>query len=307
MLRLFGRPLRLDTTRLAVPGVLGMRDPAGLSFDRERHVLLGPDAGFPEFQPLDEWKCDIAMIDGGALSPDLRAEVGIQSPEERLAELQAQDREMAGFDGPPLSDPRELARLAVLERARLMPLDGPTREALEVRDVPLWIAGFTRHSSTLWVHRIGGPAPFKAWANMWDAELDTEPADEARPSWMTRERYYALYRTRWADRVLRALSDGAVSETGLLFARRRWAGWDFDGLVEDEAVHAAVGAAAQMVAGADEALLPWHGVVLRVRLPAFTQQVWEVHPLDARGAGPSPTRHLKVPAEDVWVPGKQGA
>lgn len=307
MLRLFGRPLRLDTTRLAVPGVLGMRDPAGLSFDREPHVLLGPDAGFPEFQALDEWRSDTAVVEGRALSPVLRAEVGIQLPEESLAELQARDREVAGFDVPPLSDPRELARLAVLERARLMPLDGPTREALEMRDVPLWIAGFTRHSSTLWVHRIGGPAPFKAWANTWDADVDTKPADEARPSWMTRERYYALCRTHWADRVLRALSDGAVSEAGLLFARRRWAGWDFEVLVEDDVAHAAVDVAAQMVAGADEVLLPWHGVASRVRLPAFTQQVWEVHPLDARGAGPSPTHDLKVPEEDVWVPGKRGA
>ncbi|WP_438040344.1 hypothetical protein [Sorangium sp. So ce128] len=300
--RAHDRPIRLDVDRLAVPGVIGVRSRASLSFGGALHVALGPDAGFPEFQQLDDWKSDLPLVDARALAPELRAEAGIWLPEERLAEIEALDREMAELDVPPLSDPRELDALTLLRRARLHALDAAQRRALEARGAPFWVAGYTRHSDTLWAHRIGGSAPFQAWVSRHDTERRAAEAAGEPPGWMGRACFFDLCRTRWADRALRALTGGAVSEPGLLFGRRCAAGWDCGEMVEDEIARAGLDAAAAMAAGAEDVTLPLHGPARRVRMHAFAMQVWSIHPLDAPSEGPWPTRLIEVPAEDVWVP-----
>lgn len=284
-----------------MPGVIGVRSRHGLSFGDLVHVVLGPDAGFPESQPLDEWKGDVALVDARSLPPEVRKEAGIQLPEEELAELGAHDWEMADlglssyFDS--WGDERTLAALAVEQRARLTPLDEKACRVLTALGHPWWLAGYTRHSSTLWAHRRGGPAPLESWVQRWD-DLYASAVGEVPPGWLPRQRYQELWSVRWGDRVLQALSDGAVTEPGLLFARGHGL---LDELVEDDVVPAALEAAARMSAGAEEVVVPLHGPARKVRLPAFVVHAWELHPLDARGDGPWPRHEVHVPAEDAWV------
>lgn len=100
--------------------------------------------------------------------------------------------------------------------------------------------------------------------------------------------------------MLRALSDGAVTETGLLFARVREAIFD---LAEDDVARAGMEAAAHMAAGADEVVLPLHGPARRVRLPPFILSVYERSPFEREepSRGPTRLREVHVPAEDTWV------
>ena len=119
------RPVRLNARRLAVPGVIGMRDPSGVSFSRVPHVLIGPDAGFPEFQPLDEWKNDVVLVDARALASGLRAAAGIRLPEEEIAECEALERELAeyGHLHAPVLSGEALSALRLAGRARLRAID----------------------------------------------------------------------------------------------------------------------------------------------------------------------------------------
>ncbi|QSQ21831.1 hypothetical protein JY651_42905 [Pyxidicoccus parkwayensis] len=294
------RPFRLvDGSRLAVPGVIGLREAWSLSFGQMEHVLLGPDAGFPEFQPVDEWKNEVALVDARALPPEVRKEAGIRTPEEERAELEAFCAEAAAFDWPRSMEERRLEDLRVLERARLTPLDDRARGVLTAHGYAYWLAGFTRHSDILWVHRIGGTAPLAAWTSIW-LETRRTPDVEGPPEWLASEKYSELWRTRWTDRVLRELSDGAVTEAGLLFARVREAVFH---LAEDDLARAGTEAAARMAANADEVMIPLHGPARRVRLPPFILKVYERSPFEARATPGEliPLREMLVPGEDTWV------
>jgi hypothetical protein len=292
-------PLRLEVDRLAAPGRIGMRDPRGLSFARAPHLLVGPDAGFPEFQPLDEWKCDVALVDARALSSEVRAAAGIQLPEEAIAVGEAYDRDLAeaGARCPPMLDGEEVSALRLAERARLHAIEDSARRVLVDSGASYWVAGYTRHSDTLWVHRVGGAEPFSRWADRWETEYAGDP-----PLTIARARFRAILSTRWPDRVLRALSGGAVSEPALLFARRRLARWPVGCVVEDDLAHAAIEAEARIAAGDEVVDVPLHGPVRRVRLPAFTLRASEMNPLDAVAGKPCRTRAIEVPREDVYVP-----
>ena len=294
------RPLRLVGNRLLVPGVIGVRNPHSLSFDDLVHVLVGPDAGFPEGQALDEWKRDLALVDASALPAGLRKEAGLQLPAEERAELEAREREFAEFPelgGPLWATERALGELVLDERTRLTPLDERARRVLEAHGHAYWVAGYSRVTSHLWVHRIGGAAPFKAWVGRWD-EVREDSADGGPPEWMRRGQYFALWRVRWVDRMLRALSDGAVTEPLLLCVNRHEELYE---LVEDDILQAGIDAAARISTGADEVVIPLHGPARRVRLPAFTIRVSEADPFDARPGAPWPLRDVEVPAEDAWV------
>ncbi|RKH56125.1 hypothetical protein [Corallococcus aberystwythensis] len=282
------RPFRLVETRLAVPGVIGMRNAWSLSFGKMPHVLIGPDAGFPEFQPLDDWKNEVALVDARALPREVREEAGLKDPAEERAMFA--DSELAD-----LIDEGHLENLRILERARLTPLDERARGVLTAHGHAYWLAGYSRHSSTLWVHLIGGAAPRQAWAGYWSTPPPQPPA-EGPPAWLSPEVYLELRLARWADRVLRALSDGMVTETGLLFARVREATFH---LAEDDLAQAGMEAAALMAAGADEVVLPLHGPARRVRLPPFIRNVHERSPFER--AEPSHMREIHVPAEDAWM------
>ncbi|NPD28522.1 hypothetical protein [Corallococcus exiguus] len=282
------RPFRLVEARLAVPGVIGMREARRLSFGKMPHVLIGPDAGFPEFQPLDEWKNEVALVDARALPLEVRKEAGLKDPAEEHARLV--EMEWAYYMGE-----GKLEDLRILERARLTPLDEKARGVLTAHGHAYWLAGYSRHSSMLWVHLIGGAAPRQAWTSIWSTP-PPQPLGEGPPAWLSPEAYSELRLARWADRVLRALSDGMVTETGLLFARVREAIWD---LAEDDLARAGMEAAAHMAAGADEVVLPLHGPARRVRLPPFILSVHERSPFEREE--PSRLREVHVPAEDAWI------
>ncbi|NPC85682.1 hypothetical protein HPC49_46775 [Pyxidicoccus fallax] len=294
------RPFRLVTHRLAVPGVIGVRNPHSLSFGRGVHVLVGPDAGFPEHQPLDEWKSDVSLVDARALPAELREEAGLRLPEEARAEREALDRayaEALGVGKLHTYGDGELEELALDERARLTLISERACRVLEAHGHPYWVAGYSRVTSLLWVHRIGGAAPFRAWTGSWDKVLDGSPP-EVPPDWMGRELYFELERARWADRALRALSGGEVTEPALLREARRES---FPRFEEDDVLQQALEVAARMTAGADEVLIPLHGPARRVRLPAFTMRVYETDPFDRNPLEPRPMRDVEVPAEDAWV------
>jgi hypothetical protein len=290
------RPFRLAESRLAVPGVIGVRSPSSLSFGKRVHVLLGPDAGFPEAHPLAEWKSDVPLVDARELPPELRKQADIRLPEEERAEFEVYLWEMAELDAEFAPDTRELKALALDQLARLTSLDAQTRHFLESHGQAYWLAGYTRHSDTLWVHRVGGAAPFQSWVNWRDTVRQDE--DPGAPAWLSPEAWSDLWRARWADRVLRALSGGVVTEAALLLAHSYKGSQN---LLEDDVTQAGIEAAERMAAGADEVELPLHGPARRVRLPGFTLTVWEMNPLDIKPGEPAPSHETHVPAEDAWV------
>ncbi|MFP2905375.1 hypothetical protein ACLESD_10025 [Pyxidicoccus sp. 3LFB2] len=259
-------------------------------------MLLGPDAGFPEAHPLAQWKSDVALVDARTLPPELRKQANLRLPEEERAEFEVYLWEMAEQNAEFMPDTRELEALNLDQLARLTSLDAQTRHFLESHGLAYWLAGYSRHSDTLWVHREGGASPSRAWVNWRDAvREDTSPT---APGWLSQEAWADLWRVRWADRVLRALSNGEVTEAALLLAQankgpRR--------LIPDDVSQAAVEVAARMAEGADEVELPLHGPARRVRLPGFTMTVWELHPLDLQPGEPAPSHETHVPAEDAWV------
>ncbi|QSQ21830.1 hypothetical protein JY651_42900 [Pyxidicoccus parkwayensis] len=290
------RPFRLAESRLAVPGVIGVRSPSSLSFGTTVHVLTGSDAGFPEAQPLAEWKSDVALVDARTLPTELRKQADIRLPEEERAEFEVYLWEMAELDAEFSPDTRELKALALDQLSRLTSLDAQTRHFLESHGQAYWQAGYTRHSDTLWVHRVGGDAPFKAWVNWHEAVREDETPKV--PGWLSQETWVDLQRVRWADRVLRALSGGVVTEAALLLAH------SYKGsrsLLDDDLTQAGIEAAERMASDADEVEIPLHGPARRVRLPGFTMKVWEVHPLDLKPGEIAPTHETHVPAEDAWV------
>jgi hypothetical protein len=279
-----------------VPGVIGVRAPSSLSFGKTLHVLLGPDAGFPEAHPLAEWKTDVALVDARTIPPELRKQADLRLPEEERAEFEVYLWEMAEQNAEFMPDTRELEALDLDQLSRLTTLDAQTRHFLESHGLAYWVAGYTRHSDTLWVHREGGAAPFKAWVNWRDSVR--EDASPAAPGWLSQEAWSDLWRVRWADRVLRALSGGEVTEAALLLAHAQKGRRH---LVPDDLAQTAADVAARMAEGADEVELPLHGPARRVRLPGFTMTVWEIHPLDIKPGQPAPSHETHVPAEDAWV------
>ncbi|MCY1018609.1 hypothetical protein [Pyxidicoccus sp. MSG2] len=273
-----------------------MRSPSSLSFGKRVHVLLGPDAGFPEAHPLAEWKSDVSLVDARELPPELRKQADLRLPEEERAEFEVYLWEMAELDAEFAPDTRELKALALDQLARLTSLDAQTRHFLESHGQAYWLAGYTRHSDTLWVHREGGATPSHSWVNWRDAVRQDE--DPGAPGWLSQEAWSDLWRARWADRVLRALSGGVVTEAALLLAHSHKGSQN---LLEDDVTQAGIEAAERMAEGADEVELPLHGPARRVRLPGFTMTVWEKHPLDIKPGEPAPSHETHVPAEDAWV------
>ncbi|NMO18019.1 hypothetical protein HPC49_46780 [Pyxidicoccus fallax] len=290
------RPLRIADNRLLMPGVIGVREPFSISFGQLVHVLVGPDAGFPEYRPLDDWKHEVALAEVRSLPPELRKEAGIRLPEEELAEMDAYDREMAEFQQSSSFDDSERAGLRLEQQARLTRLDEQARRVLDARGHAYWLVGFTRHTDMLWVHRIGGASPFQACTGRWCRIREVEPHG-APAAWMDSAQYGTLWSVRWADRALRALSGGEVTESTLLFACRSENACRF---LDDDVARAGAEAAARMSAGADEVMLPLHGPARRVRLPAFIMPTWALHPLEEL-PGNSEPREVEVPAEDAWV------
>ncbi|MBN8467400.1 hypothetical protein JYJ95_12825 [Corallococcus exiguus] len=143
-----------------MPGVIGMREAWSLSFGKMPHVLIGPDVGFPEVQPLDEWKNEVALVDARALPRKVREEAGLKDPEEERAML-------AEIEEAYCMEERVLENLRILERTRLTPLDERARGVLTAHGHAYWLAGYTRHSDMLWVHHVGGAAPRQAWTSIW--------------------------------------------------------------------------------------------------------------------------------------------
>ena len=281
-----GLPLRLEEARLAMPGVIGV----SAAWDGVVCCVgVGRDAGFPGFQPLDEWKHDVALVDARALGCEVRAAAGLRLPEDELVEMEAVDREMGASGCHGWVSAAERDPLAIASRAHLLPLTSTQQAALVARGVPFWVAGYTRHSSTLWLHRVTGAHAARAPPMLRD-----DPRHVNR--WLGQEPRDAVFRARWADRVLQALSDGDVTLDGLLlYARRRSVRGERRSPPADvrrRRARAGLVAAQRIVAGQEVVDVPLHGRARRVSLPAFSIQVATEDPFgpgsDPPGAAAAP-------------------
>lgn len=209
--------MRLHGPELCVLGAIAVR--AGV-------VRLDGHAFPPGIQPLFEWERGVVLIDARSLTD-------------------AVDRDL-------LSD-EERAALRLEEAVPLTALDEERASQLIARGRALFEAGYTRHSLTLWLHRLGaeerrsfiGP---DGWAVVRGA----------RPRWMQEPRFARLWESRCADRVFRAMSGGVVREGAALFADRlrKWPWERFESVSGDDVERAAHEARAAIAAGEEQVQLP---------------------------------------------------
>ena len=271
---------RLDEPYLAIPGVIGV---ASEWSGRCAYVAVGRDAGFPGFQPLDEWKTEVALVATDALTLEQRRAAKLRLPADELADADAWARELASFGGARADDDGEAGALEVAARAALQSITDEQRQLLTSLDVPFWIAGYTRHSSTLWLHHHAGVDVSHAFVALDDSRHAPSPFANA-----------PLARECWADRVLRALSGGVIGARALAYARRRAAGWTRERLLDDDLARAGLVAAERIADGDSIVDIPLHGRVRQQTLPPFT--IWVGDRQDAQTG-----RQLSVPRADVWA------
>ena len=241
---------------------------------RDGLLRVGPDAGLPRLQPLLEWKSGVRGVEERALDDATRAELDLPRPADVLARIEREQRELEEAMGMRASPDPDRARWKWASLARWRPVSATVSLGLSARGIVHFDAGYTRHSETLWCHRLGANER---------AQWVMRPIDAS-----------SVERACWADRVLRALSGGVLGEDALGFAR-----W-----LEVAAVHEAEEPAATMadvaaavLAGQARVTVPRHGVAVRHALPAFVVESWSVDP--RAGGGERTT--VDVPAEDVWA------
>jgi len=290
--------LRIVTAVLAVPGVIGVRF-VGCGYDRRlRLVDLGRDAGFPAVQALEEWKGVQTLVEAGAVDDGVAAAVGVVPAVRQLEQLSAEIEEHRRWDA---VMPEQETRLDALRLVVRWPWIVVGREAWAVLDglrVPYWAAGYTRHSDSAMVLRAGRWAMAGRFASVRPLEPGGMlPACDEAP---------LLWQATWADRVLRALSGGAVTEPGLQFAQWQTGGdvLSSEELVADDIARAGATVARRMSSGAcDEVDLPLHGRAVAVRMPAAAVPIQLLPPGAALGDWGSggETDELVLPAETVWV------
>lgn len=291
-------PARLHGSRLAIPGIIGV--PSAVSFGKASYVLTGPHAGFPEFQPLDEWKSYVSLADHHALAPDVREAAGIELPEAVLARIADEDREMEAVDlpGDLFHDDAMRGRLLLAASAPMLPLPERAPSLLDVRGVPYWRAGYSRISGAVWLE-WRAPAGWRASFGVHDVNQ----LGVASAGGLARDAYQALFWSVWVSRALRALSGGAVSEQMVLFARAHAVGWHAVPLARDAVVAAGVEARVRIDAREDWVDVPLHGRARRVAMPPFELRVWDADPFSGDEAA-APARTFLVPREDVWWLGR---
>jgi hypothetical protein len=147
MSRRFTPPIvrsRLGGPRLAVPGVIGVIEAQDV-----RYALTGVDAGWPIFQPMDERKGDVLLVEKRALTLEDRAILERALPDVELAQALALNADMESYELPPPHSEEELRSLKLASAARLLVVSETEQRALQARRVPVYRVGYHRHSDVL--------------------------------------------------------------------------------------------------------------------------------------------------------------
>jgi len=283
---------RLDSKRLAVPGVIGVIEAPNV-----RYALIGADAGWPIFQPMDEWRDEVVLVEKRALSLEDRAVLERKLPDVELAEALAFNADMESYELPPPHSEEDLRSLRLASAARLLVVSETERWALQGRNVPVYRVGYHRGPSVLSVDVVEGDENNPTQVNAFDVSRIREP--DRLPANLTSRQFHALFTARWIDRALRVLTQGIITEGAVQLARYNAHGRHFP-LLEDEAAEAAITAAARMSTLAEPLELPLHGRARWVRLPSFTLPVVYLAPHGRPLAMPFDTQ-LEVPPEDCWI------
>lgn len=284
---------RLDGPRLAVPGVIGVIEARGI-----RYALVGTDAGWPIFQPMDEWRNEVLLVEKRALALEHRALLESKLPDMELAEALALNADMESYELPPPHSEEELRSLKLASAARLLVISETERRALLGRGVPVYQIGYHRGSSILSVEIFEGQESAPTQVSAFEVSRVGWP--DVLPANLHPDRFLALFTARWIDRALRVLTQGVITEGAVQLARYCAYGPPRFELMEDELAEAAIVAAAHMSASAEALMLPIHGRALRIHLPSFALPVSYPAP-DGKPGATSFTTELEVPPEDCWL------
>ena len=277
---------------LRVPGVIGVvLDPA------PPRVEVGVDAGWPRFQPMDQWKgepwqlVERASIDHSAAEAAgiVLAEIALATMSDEEARWQELQSTWGGTTA--LHGERAMQTLRLRARQRLIALDAPAATSLRRQGIPVWGVGYSRHREQLRVVLPGHAGEIVIGGH--DVPI---AVDEGRlPPQIRLAAAQALCRAVWFDRVLRALSDGAITELAVQAALAAHTDRPLDEVVDDDVARAGAEAAARVTACAAEVEIPRYGTAYRVHLPAILVG-FETEGPD----GPLRAR-LPVAAEDRWI------
>ncbi len=142
---------RLSSPRLAVPGVIGLMETPDV-----RYVLAGVDAGWPIFQPMDEWKTEVLLVEKRALSLEDRAVLERKLPDVELAEALALNADIESYELPPPHPEEELRSLKLASAARLLVVSESEQRSLTGRGLPVYRVGYHRGPSVLSVEVVEG-------------------------------------------------------------------------------------------------------------------------------------------------------
>jgi hypothetical protein len=284
---------RLDGRRLAVPGVIGVIEAPDV-----RYALIGADAGWPIFQPMDEWRDEVVLVEKRALSLEDRAVLERKLPDAELAEALAFNADMESYELPPPHSEEELRSLKLASAARLLVVSETERWALQGRGVPIYRVGYHRGPSVLSVEVVEGQESTPTWVSAFDVSRIRSP--DRLPAHLNSRQFHALFNARWIDRALRMLTHGIITEGAVQLARYCARGSPGFTLLKDGAAEAAITAAVKLSAFAEPLDLPLHGRARWVRLPSFTLPVDYPAPNGKPGAMSFHTQ-LEVLPEDCWL------
>jgi len=284
---------RLDGTRLAVPGVIGVIEAPDV-----RYAMIGPDAGWPIFQLMDEWRDEVLLVEKRALALEDRAVLEHKLPDVELAEALALNADMTSYELPPPHSEEELRSLRLASAARLLVVSEAAQLRLLARGRPVYRVGYHRGPSVLSVEVMEGQESTPTRVSAF--EVSRIPLPRPIPNGLSQKQFRALFTARWIDRTLRMFTQGIITEGAVQLARYCAHGPPRFTLVKDEPAEAAIMAAFQMHAFAGRFEVPLHGPALRVHLPSFSLPVEYPAPGGKPDSTPFRTE-LQVPAENCWL------
>jgi hypothetical protein len=284
---------RLSGPRLAVPGVIGVIEAQDI-----RYALIGVDAGWPIFQPMDEWTDEVLLVEKRVLSIEDRAVLERKLPDAELAEALALNADMESYELPPPHSAEELRSLKLASAARLLVVSEAEQRALTKRGRPVYRVGYHRGSSVLSIEFVEGQGNTLIRVSAF--EVSRVPWPDVLPADLTPREFHALFTARWIDRALRVLTQGIITEGAVQLARYCARGPPRFELLEDAPVEAAITAAVRMSAFTEHVELPLHGSAFRIHLPSFALPMDYPAPEGKPGARPLHTQ-FEVPPEDCWL------
>lgn len=161
---------RLHGTRLAVPGVIGVIEAPDV-----RYALTGVDAGWPIFQPMDEWREEVVLVEKRALALEDRALFERKLPDVERAEALAINADMESYELPPPHSEEELRSLKLASTARLLAVSETERWALQRRGLPVYRVGYHRGPSVLSVEVVEGQESIPTRVNAFEVSRIPSP------------------------------------------------------------------------------------------------------------------------------------